>query len=321
MTSNRNTFFFVLTLLVFLTLKLSAQESGVIGPIDLSDPSNLTDGSYIIRSSGTYHFTGTYRGTPTADIDDLRKGVINVESNVGDVTIILENVHIQLSENYQCPVSVRNATGTATVQLKGVNELIAGNYCPALWGNQTFRGKLIVENYPGEEAVITAIGGSLSPGIGTISSGSCHLLINSGNITSTGGNYAAGIGGGGDCSGGTITIQGGQVYANGGFCAAGIGGGLAGGEITITGGIVNATGGDRAAGIGGGQESSGGKITIQGGMVVAQGGVYAAGIGGGESGSAGTITIQGGEVNAIGSSEKEAAVHLFMMPSANLSWN
>ena len=80
--------------------------------------------------------------------------------------------------------------------------------------------------------------------------------------------------------------------------SAGIGGGYNGngGTVTITGGSVKATGGNYSAGIGGGYGSSGGSVTINGGSVTATGGSYAGigsgvGIGGGFNGSGGTLTI------------------------------
>jgi hypothetical protein len=116
-------------------------------------------------------------------------------------------------------------------------------------------------------------------------------------LTSTGGNNGAGIGGGRDGAGGTVTISGGTVTATGGSSGAGIGGaGGAGGTITINGGTVTATGGSDGAGIGG----AGGTVTISGGTVTATGGSAGAGIGGGYWGDGGTVTISGGTVTATG---------------------
>ncbi|MBR4205721.1 MAG: hypothetical protein IKQ92_09610, partial [Clostridia bacterium] len=124
----------------------------------------------------------------------------------------------------------------------------------------------------------------------------------------------AGIGGGDGSNGGTITICGGTVTAEGGGNAAGIGGGWngEGGRITITGGMVNAAG-SGGAGIGSGTSAhfdangSAGLITISGGTVNATGGEGGgAGIGGGNGSggtaawSGGTIIISGGTVNATG---------------------
>ena len=128
-----------------------------------------------------------------------------------------------------------------------------------------------------------------------------------GSLTATGGNWAAGIGGGYKGNGKNITIKGGTVNAAGGDNGgAGIGGGDYGsGEaITITGGTVEATGGDFGAGIGGGSWGNGEDITIKGGTVEANGGLFGAGIGGGNAASIGgsgkNITITGGTVNAAG---------------------
>ena len=112
----------------------------------------------------------------------------------------------------------------------------------------------------------------------------------------------AGIGGGKGAYGGTITINGGTIVATGGERAAGIGGGEGGtgGDIFIYGGDITAYGGKYGAGIGGGIDSRGGAIWITGGTVKAYGGTDAAGIGGGESGDSGSIVINGGDVYASG---------------------
>ncbi|MDR0251473.1 MAG: hypothetical protein LBI35_09270 [Burkholderiales bacterium] len=133
------------------------------------------------------------------------------------------------------------------------------------------------------------------------------------SLTSIGGFYGAGIGGGDGSSsaGGNITLNGGTVNAQGGFQAAGIGGGRsgAGGNITINSGLVNAQGSTYGAGIGGGHGGSGQNTALNGGTINAQGGFYAAGIGGGANsdvigntsdGAGGTIVISGGKVSATG---------------------
>lgn len=123
-----------------------------------------------------------------------------------------------------------------------------------------------------------------------------------GKLIATGGNGAAGIGGGLYAGGNDITIIGGEITATGGECGAGIGGGFytGGNDITIAGGKVTATGGDYGAGIGGGNYKDGNDINIAGGKVTATGGDYGAGIGGGNQGNGKNITITGGEVTAAG---------------------
>ncbi|MBQ3829643.1 MAG: InlB B-repeat-containing protein [Spirochaetales bacterium] len=74
----------------------------------------------------------------------------------------------------------------------------------------------------------------------------------------------AGIGGNEDENCGTVIIKSGTVTVTGGNYGAGIGSGMngAGGTIIISGGTVNATGGTDAAGIGAGKDGTVGTITI-----------------------------------------------------------
>lgn len=87
-----------------------------------------------------------------------------------------------------------------------------------------------------------------------------------GKLIATGGDEAAGIGGGYCGDGNDITIAGGKVTATGGNYGAGIGGGAHGNgkNITITDGEVTAIGGLNGAGIGGGLRNNGEKITVSG---------------------------------------------------------
>ena len=116
-----------------------------------------------------------------------------------------------------------------------------------------------------------------------------------GKLIATGGNGAAGIGGGLYAGGNDITIIGGEITATGGECGAGIGGGFytGGNDITIAGGKVTATGGDYGAGIGGGNQGNGSNITITDGEVAATGGTNGAGIGGGLRNNGEKITVSG----------------------------
>lgn len=136
-----------------------------------------------------------------------------------------------------------------------------------------------------------------------------NIRITGGNITATGYDYCAGIGGGHKGSCGNISIEGGTIVAtptsfNGNGGAAGIGSGWRGscGNISITGGSVTATGSDYhnsegAAGIGSGCGGSCGNITIGSDVtkIIATMSLGAvAPIGKGYSASScGTITIDG----------------------------
>ncbi len=133
----------------------------------------------------------------------------------------------------------------------------------------------------------------------------------------------AAIGGGEYENCGTITINGGQIVAEGTSNGAGIGGGYMGhcGVITINGGEVTAScltkeAIGRGAGIGSGENAgyvkgtykqgkNAGSIIINGGIVNASGDM-GAGIGGGYKSDGGNIEINGGIVNAISYGFREA---------------
>lgn len=162
-------------------------------------------------------------------------------------------------------------------------------------GNLTIEGNLTINAYGAVEAA--GIGSGFDEMAG-------NITINGGNIYAQGGRYAAGIGAGnsvGSGDGGTtqnITINGGTIEAVGGAQAAGIGGSDEGdvtGTIKITGGTIVATGGNQGAGIGGGKEGYTNAIQITGGTIAATGGQWAAGIGGGNAVGSG----DGGDIGTL----------------------
>lgn len=189
--------------------------------------------------------------------------------------------------------------GDVEIELDGDNELKSGTQRAGL--EKTSTGKLTLKDDNKEAGNLKATGGNNAAGIGGGFQGNGeNITITGGTVTATGGFSAAGIGGGREGKGENITITGGTVNATSND-GAGIGGGLLGsGEnIAITGGTVNATGTD-GAGIGGGNGGVGKNITITGGTVTAAGGFGNAGIGGGSSGSGENITINDGKVTATG---------------------
>lgn len=142
-----------------------------------------------------------------------------------------------------------------------------------------------------------------------------QITINGGNVTAQGGNPSAGIGGSVYGSAGEIEINGGTVYASS-IGGTGIGSGSltesnaahSGGTVRIAGGNVTAVGGNYSPGIGSGTNSETfGLIHIQGGVVNATGGQLAPGIGGGYSGYTGEIIIdEGADVTAWGGEDAPA---------------
>ena len=119
-------------------------------------------------------------------------------------------------------------------------------------------------------------------------------------VTATGGEFGAGIGGGGEAAGGTIAISGGDVDATSGSGGAAIGGGEKGaaGAIEIAGGIVNAKSYGGGAAIGGGRQGQGGSVAIRGGTVaVTQNYDFnAPTIGYGKGGSVDSVAFTGGAI-------------------------
>lgn len=258
--------------------------------------------------------------TPVNKKDDGFWGnTITVINNFADkvLNLTLKDVKIDVSDtggdNFEFEDDQRGKAalsvqgkGNVEIELDGDNELKSGTQSAGL--EKTSTGTLTLKDDSKEAGSLTATGGNNAAGIGGGNGGvGKNITITGGTVTAAGGFGNAGIGGGNGSDGENITITGGSVTATGGEFAAGIGGsnGGSGNNITITGGTVTATGGEGGAGIGGGAEGGGGNnITIKGGTVTATGGGNrgnsGAGIGGGSSGSGENITINDGKVTATG---------------------
>ena len=248
--------------------------------------------------------------TPVNKKDDGFWGnTITVINNFADkvLNLTLKDVKIDVSDTGdqydwdqkgKAALSVQGK-GNVEIELDGDNELKSGTQSAGL--EKTSTGTLTLKDDSKEAGSLTATGGNNAAGIGGGFQGKGeNITITGGTVTATGGFSAAGIGGGREGKGENITITGGTVNATSND-GAGIGGGLLGsGEnIAITGGTVNATGTD-GAGIGGGNGGVGKNITITGGTVTAAGGFGNAGIGGGNGSDGENITITGGSVTATG---------------------
>ena len=274
----------------------SATLKPFAGDIDLSQGSGnlyIWGDGYMRGGSANESAKKTYTGDYTLTGGTAESATANTVTVMGDYngnpvsgtekTITLNGVNIDVnSQSYACAFSIQAGTGAGTGA--DVNLMLSG-------GN-------------------TLKSGSFAAGLGVPEGASVTIdsVPDTGRLTATGADAAAGIGGGNNKAGGTVTINGGIIDAiavsrQGTGGGAGIGGGAsgAGGDITINGGTVTATGGDSAAGIGGGYRGAGGAVTINGGSVVAKG--DGAGIGTGDqytSSDFGTVTISGGTVTATG---------------------
>ena len=234
----------------------------------------------------------------------------------GTHTVTLNGVSIDVSTQDSTSAFALQNGAAVTLTLVGESTLKSG------WnraGLQAPDGTTLT--ITGSGKLNAAAGAGYSAGIGSngtrfdaaIASGTI-TIAGSANVTAIGGISTsggaplsgAGIGGGSNGAGGTITITtSGRVEAiGGGAGGAGIGGGIsgAGGTIRITGGNVKATGGNQAAGIGGGSQGVGGSITIGGNAhVTATGGAtndyfQAAGIGSGGLGADAEVLLEGSAI-------------------------
>ena len=197
----------------------------------------------------------------------------------------------------------------ATVTFSGVNITAFADDFDHLWPGIECLGNAVI--VLGEGTTNNVNGGQYGSGI-YVPANKTLTIQGSGTLNATGGNSAAGIGSGPGYSSccGNITINGGNVTANGGVRAAGIGSGYSSscGNITISGGTVTATGGIYAAGIGNGySQTSCGSISITQGVtrVTATKGLYsdnAIGVDDYYNSSCQSVTIGGVETGSIAQS-------------------
>lgn len=255
-------------------------------------------------------FENNTAGTVTRAVSEAAKHIITIINNYTkkDTTVTLEDVNIDVSDNYNAAMEVRGA-GDTTLKLEGDNTLRGGHFCAGLEKDDEYStGKLTI-TAEDTSASLKAYGGDNSAGIGGGSYDSTSKLeIANGKIyAESGSNMGAGIGGGMRGKG-EVTISGGDVTAHGGHTAACIGGGFRGsGDVTILGGTVTAIPAEgsnsNVTGIGGGfgcDEKS--TVRILGGVVDAVGNGCGSGIGGGEGDAQGAeVEIGGGaQVTAKG---------------------
>lgn len=205
----------------------------------------------------------------------------------GTHKIILDNTTIREPGVGKSAIAI-SGNANVTIELRGSNAVTGASNHPAIWVEEG--SSLTIE---GTGSLVADAGDAL-PGMGAAGIGSGYgtnttfgnITINGGDITANGTGGGAGIGGGYEVGGGTAT---GNITINGGWVKA------YGGES-----VLGVTGG---AGLGSGENANySGTITINGGVVFAAGGANSMSIGGGgrdigQSGN-GTFTT-GTDGNAV----------------------
>lgn len=323
------------SILTALSLLFSSYFFG--NPIKVSAAEIFNSGDVVINEAFVESYGGEFI---------IQNGVesVLVEGNIM-VTLILDNVKIDQSGAVavQSPIAVQGGA-FVTVNLLGSSELKAGynRHGSGFAGLQVASDSSLVIEGTG---ALYAYGGERTeadPGGAGIGGGAFDADTTVSDIRTASVNTTAG----------SIRINSGTVYAQGGVQAAGIGGGCNGaataGGIMITGGTVTAQGGGWAAGIGDGDSVQNGTsqitnsdfytdpyyIDITGGTVNAYGGKEASGIGATDRVQAGqydipsnsslrinleggTITVQSGnrgpsDINSSGSAGIGAGIQTVM---------
>ncbi len=177
---------------------------------------DIADGDIIVEAGDE----GTNRVTQGKTIEqedrdtvitgESEEHTVTIDTSKGNVDVTFDDLKIDVSGkkegdgNDDGPVRESNAAvtvqggGDATIELDGKNELKSGSYNAGLEKNkQESKGTLTIKDDKGKD----------------------------GSLTAEGGEGGAGIGGGAEKTGSSITIQGGAVKAVGGSNAAGIGDG------------------------------------------------------------------------------------------------
>ena len=242
-----------------------------------NDDEETRNESTTVLKRAAENFKNTAENVTNYVIRIINKLVNNESTGKNNtLNVTLDNVNITAKND--AALSVEGA-GDTKITLEGKNTLTSGNQCAGLEHNEESMG---------------------TTGKLTITSEKDADGNDTGSLTATGGNGAAGIGSSDGNGAGTIEITGGNITANGGNNAAGIGSGynsngnttinIEGGTITATGGVSSASDPSyhdsrlSGAGIGSGSNVSGEtEINIKGGTITkATGGIYGgAGIGSG----------------------------------------
>ena len=186
-------------------------------------PWNIADGDITVKAGDTEGTNWVSQGekedvkdTDTVITGESDKNTVTIDTSKGDVDVTFDDLKIDVSGKTEVDGSGDGSTresnaavtvqggGDATIELDGKNELKSGSCKAGLEKDdemsedgETISGKLTIKDDKGKD----------------------------GSLTAEGGEGGAGIGGGKESTGSSITIRGGTIEAVGGSNAAGIGDG------------------------------------------------------------------------------------------------
>ena len=169
---------------------------------DAEGPNNVKQGDNdFVKDEGDTVITG-----------ESKEHTVTIDTSEGDVDVTFDDLKIDVSGKKEgngsddSPVRESNAAVTvqgdhdATIELDGKNELKSGGYNAGLEKNEhEAEGTLTIKDDKGKDGSLTAEGGEGGAGIGGgIESTGSSITIQGGTIEAVGGSNAAGIGDGAD---------------------------------------------------------------------------------------------------------------------------
>ena len=182
-------------------------------------PWNIADGDITVKAGDTEGTNWVSQGekedvkdTDTVITGESDKNTVTIDTSKGDVDVTFDDLKIDVSGKTEVDGSGDGSTresnaavtvqggGDATIELDGDNKLKSGSNNAGLEKNkQESKGTLTIKDDKGKDGSLTAEGGEGGAGIGGgIESTGSSITIQGGTIEAVGGSNAAGIGDGAD---------------------------------------------------------------------------------------------------------------------------
>ena len=166
---------------------------------------DIADGNITVKAGdaeGTNRVTQGEKDvedTDTVITGESKENTVTIDTSEGNVDVTFDDLKIDASDKGEAAVRVEG-NGDVTIELDGKNELKSGSYNAGLEKNgHESEGTLTIKDDKGKDGSLTAEGGEGGAGIGGgIESTGSSITIQGGTIEAVGGSNAAGIGDGAD---------------------------------------------------------------------------------------------------------------------------